>query len=87
MDICNFKYSLVSSCSLFHFFKSTLNVLVVVSLPAASIMIKEVEQYKAKNGQQANSNIKSNKNICEEQKRNEKQVNERHIWIPFYMQS
>lgn len=28
-------------------------------------MIKEVKQYKVKNEQQANSNIKSDKNICE----------------------
>lgn len=50
-------------------------------------MIKEVEQYKVKNGQQANSNIKSDENTCEEQKINGKGVNERHTCIPFYMQS
>lgn len=83
MNISNFKYFLMFSYSLFHFCTSTLNVLVVVSVPAASIMIKEVEQYKVKNGQQANSNIKSNKNICEEQKINEKGINERHTNIPF----
>lgn len=87
MCISNFKYSLMSSCSRFHFFTSTLNVLVAVSAPAASIMIKEVEQYKVKNGQQANSNIKSDENTCEEQKINGKGVNERHTCIPFYMQS
>lgn len=54
----------MSSCSLSHFFTSPLNVLVIVSAPAASIVIKEVEQYKVKNEQQANSNIKSDKNIC-----------------------
>lgn len=81
MNISNFKYSLVSRCSFFHFFTSTLNVLVVVSAPAESIMIKEVEQYKVKSGQQANSNIKSDKNICKEQKVNEKGVNERHTYI------
>lgn len=83
MDISNFKYFLMSSYSLFHLCTSALNVLVIVSEPAASIMIKEVEQYKVKNGQQANSNIKSNKNICEEQKINEKGVNGRHTCIPF----
>lgn len=68
MDINHFKYSLMSSFSHFYLFTSALNVLVVVSAPAASIMVKEVEQYKVKNRQQANSNIKSDKNICEEQK-------------------
>lgn len=28
-------------------------------------MIKEVEQHKVKDEQQANSNVKANKNICE----------------------
>lgn len=83
MDISNFKYFLMSSYSLFHLCTSALNVLVIVSEPADSIMIKEVEQYKVKNGQQANSNIKSNKNICEEKKINEKGVNGRHTCIPF----
>lgn len=55
----------MSSYSLFQFFTSALNVLVIVSAPAASIMIKEVKQYKVKNEQQANSNVKSDKNICE----------------------
>jgi len=71
----------MSSCSLFHFFTSPLNVLVIVSAPTASIMIKEVEQYKVKNEQQTNSNVKSNKNICEEKTIKEKGVNERHKCI------
>ena len=44
-------------------------------------MIKEVEQYKVKNEQQTNSNVKSNKNICEEKTIKEKGVNERHKCI------
>lgn len=51
MEISNLKDCLMSSCSLFYFFSFHLNVLVVVSAPAASIMIKEVEQYKVKNEQ------------------------------------
>lgn len=49
MDISNLKNCLMSSCSLFNFFASLLNVLVIVSAPAASIMKKEVKQYKVKN--------------------------------------
>lgn len=74
MDISNLKDCLL----LFRFFTSPLNVLVIVSAPTASIMIKEVEQYKVENEQNANSNIKSNKNICEGQTIKENGVNERH---------
>lgn len=85
MEISNLKGCMMSSCALFHFFSFHLNVLVVVSAPAASIMIKEVEQYKVKNEQQANSNIKSNKNICEGKEIKKKGVNGRHnciaVWI------
>lgn len=86
MDISNLKNCLMSSCSLFNFFASLLNVLVIVSAPAASIMKKEVKQYKVKNEQQANSNVKSDKNICERKRIKEKGVNERHTGIQFWIQ-
>lgn len=81
MDTSNLKDCLMSSCFLFHFFTSLLNVLVIVSASAASIMIKEVEQDKVNNEQQTNSNIKSNKNICEGKTIKEKEVNETHTCI------
>lgn len=65
MDISTSKDCLRSVCSLFLCFTSPLNVLVIVSAPAASVVVKEVEQHEVKNEQQANSNVKSNKNICE----------------------